>query len=213
MKTDELIDLLAQGSPAVDTAAPARRFAGATIAGLSASVALTLALLGLRPNLAQEAAVPMFWVREVFCAAMGSMGLWAVARLARPGRRLGAVRAAIGLALAALWLLASWDLMQADASTRMSLMMGQTARACPWLIAMVSAPLLAAFLWATKAMAPTRLRLAGAACGVAAGGLGALAYTLHCPELAAPFLALWYVLGIALTGLAGLLLGPRILRW
>jgi hypothetical protein len=62
-------------------------------------------------------------------------------------------------------------------------------------------------------MAPTRLRLAGAAGGLAAGAAGALVYTLHCPELAAPFLASWYVLGMLIPTAAGALLGPRLLRW
>ncbi len=47
----------------------------------------------------------------------------------------------------------------------------------------------------------------------AAGGLGALAYTLHCPALAAPFLGLWYTIGIAIPAAAGALLGPALLRW
>jgi hypothetical protein len=40
-----------------------------------------------------------------------------------------------------------------------------------------------------------------------------LVYTLHCPELAAPFLGLWYVLGMLLPALAGAALGPWLLRW
>ena len=35
----------------------------------------------------------------------------------------------------------------------------------------------------------------------------------HCVELTAPFLAVWYVSGIALPVLAGAVLGPRLLRW
>ena len=36
-----------------------------------------------------------------------------------------------------------------------------------------------------------------------AGALATLVYVLHCPESAAPFLAVWYVLGIALPTLLG----------
>ena len=46
-----------------------------------------------------------------------------------------------------------------------------------------------------------------------AGGAGAMVYALHCPELQAPFLAVWYVAGIALVVLAGALLGRFVLRW
>jgi hypothetical protein len=62
-------------------------------------------------------------------------------------------------------------------------------------------------------MAPTRLRIAGAAAGFAAGAAGALVYTLHCPEMAAPFLGIWYVLGMLIPTAVGAALGPSLLRW
>ena len=61
-----------------------------------------------------------------------------------------------------------------------------------------SAPALAACLWALKGAAPTRLAWSGAGAGLLAGALGTLVYALHCPEMAAPFLAVWYLLGMAI---------------
>jgi len=46
-----------------------------------------------------------------------------------------------------------------------------------------------------------------------AGALGALVYALHCPETATPFLAVWYVVGMAIPTALGAILGPRLLRW
>ena len=43
--------------------------------------------------------------------------------------------------------------------------------------------------------------------------MGAFAYTLHCPELAPAFVAVWYVLGMLIPAAAGALLAPRLLRW
>jgi hypothetical protein len=40
-----------------------------------------------------------------------------------------------------------------------------------------------------------------------------LVYALHCPELAAPFLAIWYLLGMLIPTAIGAWLGPRPLRW
>jgi hypothetical protein len=91
--------------------------------------------------------------------------------------------------------------------------MGQTAAACPFLIALLSLPFLAAVLWILRELAPTRLAISGLAAGIAAGSSGALVYTLHCPELAPAFIAVWYVLGMLIPALAGALLGPRLLRW
>jgi hypothetical protein len=68
-------------------------------------------------------------------------------------------------------------------------------------------------MWALKGLAPTRLRLAGAAAGWLSGALAALVYCLHCPEIEAPFVGIWYLLGMSIPTLAGGLLGPRLLRW
>jgi hypothetical protein len=96
---------------------------------------------------------------------------------------------------------------------RNRLIFGATAAVCPFLIALIAAPLLVAHLWILRGLAPTRLRLAGAAGGFAAGSMGALVYTLHCPELAAPFIAIWYLFGVLIPTLAGAWLGPWLLRW
>jgi hypothetical protein len=62
-------------------------------------------------------------------------------------------------------------------------------------------------------MAPTRLRLAGAAAGLLAGGVAATVYGLHCQEMTAAFVVTWYSLGVAASVAVGALLGPRLLRW
>lgn len=64
-----------------------------------------------------------------------------------------------------------------------------------------------------RARAPTRLRLAGAAAGLAAGAVGAPVYCLHCPELSAVFVGFWYLLGMLIPAALGALLGPRVLAW
>jgi hypothetical protein len=104
-------------------------------------------------------------------------------------------------------------LADADPALRWQLVLGNTWRTCPINISLLSLPAFVAGFWVLKRMAPTRLRLAGAACGLAAGGLGALVYGLHCPELAPPFLGVWYVLGMSIPTIVGLALGPRLLRW
>ena len=56
-------------------------------------------------------------------------------------------------------------------------------------------------------------RAGGFAAGIFAGAIGALGYSLACPEASMAFVAVWYTLGIALTGAAGALVGPWALRW
>lgn len=64
-----------------------------------------------------------------------------------------------------------------------------------------------------RSLAPTSLPLAGAAAGLLAGSVGALVYCLHCPEMGAPFIGTWYLLGMLIPTAAGALLGRFVLRW
>jgi hypothetical protein len=84
---------------------------------------------------------------------------------------------------------------------------------CPWLIAACAAPIFLALVWALRGLAPTRPRLAGAAAGLAASGLGAAVYAVHCAEPGGAFVLIWYSLGILLPTAVGALIGPRLLRW
>ena len=106
MNTDELVSLLATGSEPVDTRLPMRRYLIAVVAGTAVATLLTAEWLGFRPTLVRDLSVPMFWAKEAFCAGLGAAGLVAVARLARPGSRLGWVRAAVAAPVIAMWLLA-----------------------------------------------------------------------------------------------------------
>jgi hypothetical protein len=78
---------------------------------------------------------------------------------------------------------------------------------------MLSLPTFVGAMWAMKGLAPTRLVLAGASAGLLAGAVGTLVYALHCPEMDAPFLATWYLLGMLIPTATGALIGPRMLRW
>ena len=116
-------------------------------------------------------------------------------------------------ALVGIWLLALESLAAAEPGAREALVLGATWRSCPFNIALLSVPVFVGCVWALKQLAPTRLRLAGAAAGLAAGGLAAFVYGLHCPELAAPFIAVFYVLGVLIPVAVGFAFGPRLLRW
>lgn len=213
MRTDDLISMLATADDTFPRQVPARRYAVALVFGMLGAMAVMLAFLGFNPSLAHDAESPMFRVKVGFPVLLAAAGLLAASRLARPGARLAILPAALAAPLIALWILAAVTLADAEAGQRLGLVLGHTWRVCPWNIAVLSLPTFAAALWAMKGLAPTRLRLAGAAAGLFAGCLGALAYALHCPELAAPFLGVWYVLGILIPAAIGALIGPRVLAW
>jgi hypothetical protein len=213
MKTDELIALLATGTAPVDQRATAWRFGSALGAAAVASTLLMAAWLGVRSDLAHAFADPMLWVKLAFPALLAAGGLAATLRLGHPGAGLGRIPAGIASPVLALWALAVAVLLAADPARRAELLLGDTWYECPFNIVALGLPVLVAALWAIRGLAPTRLRLAGTAAGLLAGALGALVYALHCPEMAAPFLAVWYVAGIALAAGLGALAGPRLLRW
>jgi hypothetical protein len=174
---------------------------------------LMLLMQGVRPDIAGVAALPIFWVKLVFSAMLLAAAFAASMRLARPGARPGRVPALVALPLLALWTLAGVVLLFAAPDQYGQLIFGNTWTTCPASVAMLSVPLFVAMLWAVKGLAPTRLALAGAYAGLLSGAGAAFVYALYCPETGAPFVGIWYVLGILIPTGAGAILGPRLLRW
>ncbi|MFZ4759271.1 MAG: NrsF family protein [Burkholderiaceae bacterium] len=215
MKTDDLIDLLARDTVAVRPAAIGARFGVglAVSAPIAAAVMLYGLGFGLRPDLGASLMTPSDWPKYLMVTTLLAAGWFACARLARPGAPLRGVRTAVLAPIAALVALAAAMLANAAPDERMVMVMGSTWRTCAVSIAIVAAPVFAAAVLTMRGLAPTRLRAAGAAAGLFAGAAGASIYALHCPESEAPFLVVWYGLGIALPAVLGALVGPRLLRW
>lgn len=211
--SDQLIDRLCAELQPVRQGAVARRLATGVGAGVLVSALLMAALLGPRPDMASASATAMFWIKAAYALAFACIGVWAVERLARPA---GEARRRVAWFVAPLTVVAVLALAQlasAPAPMRGPMILGGSARVCPWFILLLSLPPLGGLIWAMRGLAPTRLRLAGAVAGLAAGGAGSFVYAVHCTENTAPFLALWYTLGVLAAGVVGVLLGPRLLRW
>lgn len=213
MKTDDLIQSLSGDLKPTPRDAAARRLALGLGGGALVSTAIMLVWLHPRPDLMQAFATPMFWVKFAYAALAGLLLVLAAGRLSRPGVRLGGLVVAIGLPFALMAVMGGMRLAMAARSAWHELLMGRSADVCPWNILIIGLPLLAGAIWAMRGLAPTRLTAAGLAAGGAAGALSALIYGFHCPETAAPFVAIWYTLGMALVAALGGLLGARVLRW
>ena len=211
--SEEFIGRLADDLRPIPRLAVGRRLALGVGLGAAVSAVLISTTLGFRPDMARAAAEAMFWLKLAYTLALAGVALWACEQLTRPA---GDARGRIPWLLApllAVALLAGWRLMLAPAPMRMPMVMGFSASVCPWCILAASLPPLLGLIWAVRGLAPTRLRATGGMIGLAAGGVGAAVYALHCPESTAPFLAVWYTLGVALAGLLGWLTGPHVLRW
>jgi len=213
METDKLIAMLSRDAEPVAAGAVSRRYGLALAAGVAGAFVLMVAFLGVRPDIAQAAREPMFWVKLALPCALLAVALVAAARLARPGVRVGYAAEALLVPIGAIWALAGVALYSAAPGERLDLVLGKTWAVCPFNIAMLSLPAFAASFWAMRGLAPTRPAVAGAFSGLLAGAVGAAAYCLHCPEMAPPFLGTWYLLGMALPAAAGAAAGPLLLRW
>lgn len=213
MKTEEFVTLLATGVQPVESGATARRYSLALGWGGLGAMLMMAAFLGVRADLAEAVRLPMFWVKLGFPLCVAVAAFYGAMRLSRPGVPLGRVPIALATPVVALWLLAAVVLLSAAPDQRLALLLGGTWAVCPFLIAVLSAPVFGGTFWAMKGLAPTRPSLAGAVAGLLAGAVATAVYALHCPEMAAPFLATWYLFGMLIPAAVGALLGPRLLRW
>ena len=213
MKTDDLVAMLATGITPVPAHSARWPMGLALLFGVPVSLAMLLFGFGVRRDLLQVIDLPMFWVKLAFPLCIALSALVVVQRLARPG--VPVRRAGWGLVVPVLVVFAmalvTW--FGAPPQDRLPSLMGVSWRTCAASISLMALPILALALLALKNLAPTKPVLAGAAAGALAGGLGAAIYALYCVEMAAPFLAVWYVAGMLVPVLAGGLLGRRWLRW
>lgn len=213
MKTDALISLLACGVAPVDRHRVGRRFAWALLgAGFSAAL-LVMFLYGLRADIGAMLLTRLFWLKVAFPTTLALSALSVAVALSRPGAAIRDAATGLAFPVGLLWVCGSFLWWFAPADARMSLVFGHTWRSCPFRIALTSIPGFVAIFAVMRGLAPTRLRLAGAAAGLLAAAIATTAYCLHCPEMSPSFWAVWYVLGMAIPTIAGAIVGPRWLRW
>jgi len=212
MRTDDLIDRLSAGLEPVRSGAVTRLLAGAVLLGMAGSALVMLALIGPRHDLTGAMTHPGMWTKLAYTFAMAGFGLWLVERAGRPGADMTRPALLLALPLLAIALLAGLQI-SAPGADMTGLVMGRSSRVCAALVTLTALPTLAATFWALRKLAPTRLTLAGAGAGLFAGAAGAFVYCFHCTEEAAPFIAIWYTLGIGAVAAIGALLGRSLLRW
>jgi len=213
MKTDDLITLLARDNPGVivdDRTAPMRSLATVAAASLAVLVVF-LTLAGPRAGLATGAIFAVVGLKLAVTLAAVAAGIVLARQLSRP----------VGSSATLLWLLSAavlsgfglWETAMLGTSGWQARMTGTNALYCLTMIPLISLLPLAGLLVALKARAPASPALAGAAAGLAAAGIGASVYALHCTEDSALFLAMWYSLAAGIVVALGALAGRRLLAW
>jgi hypothetical protein len=213
MNTDQLIVSLTGDVAPVSRHSVGRRLALGVTAGAMISLLVTAFVIGVRPDLGTAIFQFSFWMKWGYTASISVAAIFATARLARPDpgnlRRLWLLALPIGLLL----LVGIDELVRTPPGEWLAMWLGHSWKRCPWLVLILSAPIFIGLLWSFRRLAPTRLRAAGAAAGLAAGAFAATVYCLHCGEVSAIFVLTWYSLGILLAASIGALIGPKVLRW
>lgn len=213
MKTEDLIDALT-----IDLPPSGRRQIERSLllwmipAGLMVLACVGL-WLGFRGDLASAMIGPIFWAKAAYTVSLAVAAFWLLSRLGRPGASARSPLMVLGLLVAGALGLAVYEMITMPMPERMPALMGDSARTCAPNILLLSGLAAPFVFWAARAFAPTRPTLAGAAAGLLTAGLATTLYGLHCPEHTAPFVAVWYSLGMGLATIAGAITGRVVFRW
>jgi len=180
----------------------------AALCSLGISVALVLALIGLRPHFAAADHRTALVYKIVSMLLLGLGGLVLASRAALPGSG----RLTITALLPAVIVLAFRAV--TDPSGLFGLgSAGISAYGCVLIILGVSLLPLAIMIRVLRIGAPTRPALTGAIAGLLSGALGATAYALACRNDGGLFVAIWYPLAILVLAALGAAIGRRALAW
>ena len=213
MNTDDLIAHLSSDVPRVARHALRWRLIAGIMFGALVSGAAVVFGLGIRPDLAIAMHGFSFWMKWAYTISLSGVALAMVMQLARPdaGRMRWLWLASVPVFL--LGCAGVVELIRTPPAQWLAMWLGKSWMVCPWLVLTLAMPIFIGLLWSFRRLAPTRLRAAGAAAGLAAGAFAATVYCLHCPEVSAIFVLTWYSLGILLAASVGALAGPRLMRW
>ena len=210
---DDLIDGLADE---LEPVRPRRVARGSlwVAAGWVGGAAALLWLSGERHDLADGAMMPplpmlSFWL----IVALGLAAAWSALRMGLPGvgRDYSGWRWA-GLATLALPL-SALVIGLGDSHAAMEAARPENGLRCMIEGALSGLGVGAALFFWLKGGAPTSPTRAGWVIGLAAGAAGAAIVALHCASNDMIHIALWHGLAVLLSGVAGRLLLPSLLRW
>lgn len=213
MRTDDLIAVMTAGHRPVDTGWLRRATWLCAVAALALTVLLVFLILGARADIAGAWLTRPVIAKALLGASVASIALVLFQRSLRPGLKPGRALplVAIPVAFVAGWAL--FTLAQAPAEQWGELVFGRHWRACLIAVPLYALVPLVVLYGLARHGAPVDGKVTGACAGLASAGLATLAYSLHCPDDAAPFLATWYTIAIAAVAAIGAMAFPRLLRW
>ncbi len=213
MNTDELIERLAA------SAAPVRQdtLPGAATVAMAVGGAATLLMFAsvfdLRPDLGRALAQPVIAAKTLLPLALGVLVLPLALTAARPAAPRWRAARLVWAVPAVAALLFLWALALPPDVGRQMAFTGKSLSTCLPAVVGLSLPMTAALIVALRNWASVRPAATGALAGLVGGGFAAAVYSLYCTEDTPLFYAVWYSLGILISGAIGAAAGARALRW
>jgi hypothetical protein len=190
------------------------RRVGFALMGLGiVGMVLVSATLGPRPDLLAGTPHPMFLFRAGMLLMLGLICSAAVVGMARPGVGRGGKGWLAAVAMASIVPLTAIGLALIDPVATFQTVWWSSARTCLAVSLAAATGFAAILVWHLRNGAPVAPERAAIATGVAAGSLGVLTYTIHCPSNDIAYIGVWYGLAIAISTLACRLVVPRLVRW
>ena len=212
METEQLIRTLA-----ADNLHRARSvgflLAMALLAAAPVSLAMFLAMLGVRPDVMTAMHNPFFDLKFAVTLALAIPAIAVSLHLSRPEASLKGWAWVLLIPAGILVAGIASEMMMPQRLPMMTRLIGSNSRVCMTAIPLLSLPLLAAALIGLRHGAPARPAVAGAIAGLLSAGLAATLYASHCTDDSPLFVATWYTIATALVTAIGALAGSRMLRF
>jgi hypothetical protein len=211
VKTDNLIDLLAQ-----DSAPPwglRSLLAMALAAGIIIAAILFFVGIGFRPDISEAVTSNRFLFKFVATVSLAVTAIWVTLSVGRPSGSLAHRGLVLAIAPTLLVCAAVIELLVLPESQWMPRLVGHNARFCLTLIPLLAIGPLVCLLAALHEGAPSSPGLAGTVAGLAASGIAATFYAANCTDDSALFVITWYPIATLIVTTAGYLIGRKLLRW
>ncbi len=177
-----------------------------------ATIGLVAGGLGLRADLGDGQPHPMLLLRAGILLALGCVAARALLAHAHPGVGRSQQGWRVAVLIAGLFPAAAVAvLLQSPAAAVMQ--RASSGIECLTVSLAAAAGLALPLVVHLRRGAPVAPERAGLLVGLAAGSLGAFAYSLHCPYDDVVYIGVWNGLAVALASLAGRLLLPPLIRW
>ncbi len=204
---DSLVDELEPVKP-VRAAPPLLTAVALSIIGI---LAISM-MRDLRLDLLAGEPTAMFLMRAGMLALLGGATAFSVLSMAQPAVGKHHNSWQIAIAFAALFPLGGIiAIMTGDKTLAIASM--ESVYRCLGFSAITAFATSIPMVMALRRGAPTNPERAGWLTGVAAGGMGAFAYSFYCPFDSLAYTGVWFTLAVSICAVAGRLIVPKLIRW